>query len=366
MKIVILRLNVADFGKIGTYNVQETGLASALIKKGHDVKVLYLNRQTKNIIQDENYRYVYYLPHKSFGIHGIFKTSILNEFNPDEIILFSDNQFWAREVILWCKKNRIKCIHYFGNVLSDNKRWINQLYTRLILERNRKSYNYSINVAKTKKVENEMKLLKVPFKKVINVGLDTSILNESKNLDRTVRKELGFSEDEIVILFIGRLIEYKKPLLACDILKEMKDRGLKSRLIIIGKGKLEEEVKKYIEYNDLEKDITFLRRIPYTEIYKYMVGCDCCINLSAQEIFGMTVLEAMYYGLPIVAHIAPGPNEIIENNISGYLVDFDDKKKWVDKILEAVKNRKELAINSRKRIENKFTWDKIAEEFLKL
>ena len=45
------------------------------------------------------------------------------------------------------------------------------------------------------------------------------------------------------------------------------------------------------------------------------------VNLNENEIFGMSLLEAMYAGCPPVARHAPGPDLIIENGISGYLCD---------------------------------------------
>lgn len=366
MRIVILRTNTADFGKIGTYNVQEVGLANALKKKGHKTYVLYLNKKVDKIDQDETYDFVYYLPHKTFGLHGIFDVKLLNEFNPNLIIFFSDNQLWAKNVILWCKKNDVKCIHYFGNVLSDNPKWSHQFYTKLILKRNIGSYKYSINVAKTEKVHQEMRVCKVPFTKVIPVGLDDTVLQDKVNMDFEIREELGLLEDEIVLLFIGRLIDYKKPLLACDILLKMLDTGIKTRLIMIGIGEMRNQLLNYIKEKNIENYVIYVERVPYQEMYKYMVASDCFINLSDKEIFGMAILESMYYRLPVVAHVAPGPNEILENGISGLLLNSYDTDKWVTAINEAIKNRNKLGDQSRIRITKKYFWDRIANEFIDL
>lgn len=366
MKIVILRPNTGDFGKIGTYNVQEVGMANALMKMGHKVDVLFFHRDTSRIIRDETYDFVYYLPHKTFLMHGIFDTNLLEEFAPDRVIMMSDNQLWAKNVILWCKKKNIPCVHYFGNVLSDNPNWKNQLYTKLILRRNLKSYNYSINVAKTEAVKNEMLKYNVPFSRVIHVGLDREVLSKKQNRDLNIRRELGIAEDEIAILFVGRLVDYKKPILACKILQELLKRGVKGKLYIIGKGVLEDQLKDYIDKNNLNENIIYLERVPYENMYKYMVSCDTYINLSSKEIFGMTVLEALYYGIPVVANHAPGPDVIIENGISGYLCDYgDDPVKWADQINIAINNKEMLSVNGRKRIEEHFMWDSLVGEFLK-
>lgn len=366
MRIVILRTNTSDFGKVGSYNVQEVGLANALNKKGHQVYVLYLNRKTSSIKQDEKYEFVYYLPRISLGLHGIFDTKLLATFKPDKVILFSDNQLWAKNVIMWSKINNVECVQYFGGVLSDNSSWLNQLYTRLILKRNIRSYNNSINVAKTKKVQEEMSRLKVPFRKVINIGLDDTILKDINTLDLHQRESLGLENDELILLFVGRLVDYKKPLSACDVLLELRKRGIRSKLIIIGKGNQETELHNYIKENRLESSIIWEERVPYEDMYKYMISSDCFINFSSKEIFGMAILEAMYYGVPVVANRAPGPNEIIENNVSGYFCESDNASVWADKVLLAIENRKSISSAAQKRVMDKFLWNKIADEFIEL
>ncbi len=363
MNLIIMRLGTSNFGHIGTYNVQEVGLANAMIKLGHKVTVLYLNKETDTVIQDDTYDYVYYLPHKHIGIHGIFDVKLLEKYNPEGIILFSDSQLWSKNVIEWSAKRNIPCIHYFGNVLSDNPRWINQAYTKLILARNRRSYEKSINIAKTKKVQREMESLNVKCAGVINVGLDDDILQPNKNLDISIRDSLGYETDETVLLFVGRLVSYKNPLMACDILKAMLDQGIKTKLVIIGKGSQEEQLIHYIKQLDIENKVSYVGRVPYAEMYKYFVACDCIINLSPKEIFGMTILEAMYYGLPVVAHTAPGPNDIITDGVNGYLCDSDEIGEWVELINKALCSRDELGRASRKEIEDNYMWDSVAPRF---
>lgn len=366
MQIIVMRLGTSDFGKIGTYNVQEVGLANALIKKGHKVTVLYLNRPVDKITQDETYDFVYYLPHKHIGLHGIFDVNLLSLYSPERIILFSDNQLWSKNIILWGKKNNVKVIHYFGNVLSDNPKWLHQFYTKLILLRNRRSYQYSINIAKTNKVKNEMNRHHVSCSGVISVGLDDSILQDRRSVDIEVRRSLKMSMDETVILFVGRLVGYKKPMLACDILKAFNSKGHNGKLYVIGKGPLEEDFKSYIRTNGLSDSVVYVGRVNYEEMYKYFVSSDCIINLSAQEIFGMTILEAMYYGLPVVAHTAPGPNDIINDGVTGLLLDSDDAMVWAKAIEKALENREELGVNSISEIKQNFLWNSIADKFMAL
>lgn len=364
MNIVIIRPNTSDFGKIGTYNVQEVGLAKSLIKKGHNVTVLFTHRNVKEITRDESYNFVYYLPHKTIGLHGIFRLKFLSYFKPEYLIMFADNQFWAKNVIHWCKKNKIKCINYFGGVLSNNPGWLHQVYTRAILLRNRSSYKYSMNIAKTLSVKKEMEQNGIHCNKIVNIGLDTSLLKTQISNDLTIREEFLYTKSDKIILFIGRLVEYKKPILACEILKKIRAKDTSYKLIIIGSGPLEKKLENYIKENDLQNVVNYVGRVDYNEIHKYLIICDCLINLSSIEIFGMTILEGMYYGKAVIAHNAPGPNDIIESGVNGYLLNSYELTKWIDTIDKAIKNKTLLGKNSKKSVEEKFTWNAVCHEFL--
>lgn len=364
MNIVIIRPNTSDFGKIGTYNVQEVGLAKSLIKKGYNVVVLFTHRNVKSITKDETYDFVYYIPRKRIGLHGIFSLKFLAEFKPNYIIMFADNQFWAKNIINWCKKNKITCVNYFGGVLSNNPKWLNQFYTRLILFRNKSSYKYSINIAKTTAVKKEMDENGIICEKVINIGLDKDLLANKKAIDYEMREELSFSENDKIVLFIGRLVDYKKPIFACQIIKELHKMDSSYRLIIIGSGYLENHVLNFIIENNLQDIISFVGRISYDQIYKYMIISNCIINLSEIEIFGMTIIEGMYYGNVVVAHNAPGPNDIVSSGVNGYLIDTYDLVEWINLIDYAIKNRYKVVKNSVLTVENKFTWDAIGDQFL--
>lgn len=233
----------------------------------------------------------------------------------------------------------------------------------MILHRNRKSYEYSVNIAKTKKVYAELEKCGIKCKKVVNVGLDLDLMNNSFAINQDIKKELGFSKDDIVILFIGRLVDYKRPLFACDLLKNLQCRNRNFKMVLIGKGPLEQDVKNFIHSNHLDEHIFYHKRVPYNCIYKYMVVSNCLINISPIEIFGMTILEAMFYGVPVVAHHAPGPDDVLTDTVTGYLLDSFNIDEWCNCIDRAV-NNKSMIESARKKVINQFTWDVICKQFL--
>lgn len=365
MNIIIIRPNTSDFGKVGTYNVQEIGLANALSRKGYSVSVLFLHRLVFHIEKDEMYDFVYYLPHVKIGLHGIFYTQVLKKFNPGKIIIFSDNQFWSKNIIKWAKKYNIPCINYFGAVLSDNKKWLHQFYTKLILFRNFNSYKYSLNIAKTEKVRKEMFINNIQCNKVIPIGLDSDLLYKNVKKDVSIKiGNIGFNESDKIILFVGRLVPYKNPILACKILENLLLEDSHYKLIIIGKGEMKETLLNYIKEKNLSNCIYYIEKVEYSEMHKYMMSSNCLINLSDKEIFGMTILEAMFYMVPVIAHVAPGPNDIIINGYNGYLLNTEDINIWSKTIKKAISQNLNLSINAKNTILEKYTWDSIVSQFL--
>lgn len=85
---------------------------------------------------------------------------------------------------------------------------------------------------------------------------------------------------------------------------------------------------------------------------------DSFVNLNRQEIFGMAILEAMYYGCKVVAWDAPGPNLIIENGKSGWLVRDDEE------VIEKIMDNADISKEAHMRVIDEFTWESSAKNIL--
>ena len=108
-----------------------------------------------------------------------------------------------------------------------------------------------------------------------------------------------------------RLIE------ACN---ELKSRGIKFRLFIIGKGEQENKLRELIERYNLTKDIILLgfQENPY----KYMAACDVYVCSSRREGFSSTVAEALILGKPVISTDCSGAKEMLgEESEYGLVVD---------------------------------------------
>src|SRR5688572_29023724 len=84
------------------------------------------------------------------------------------------------------------------------------------------------------------------------------------------------------------------------------------------------------------------------------------LNFSESESFSMTVLEAMYYGRPVVATRSGGPSEIIDQNESGILVDLKDVTAMANAIEYLIDNpekRERMAHQAYERVRRKFSFE---------
>lgn len=98
-------------------------------------------------------------------------------------------------------------------------------------------------------------------------------------------------------------------------------------------------------------------------------AADVFVAPSIQEAFGKTLIEAMACGTPIVAFNATGPKDIVEHKITGYLAtpfDSSDLANGINWILEDDENIRILSLQARKKLENQFTIELVATQYINL
>lgn len=107
------------------------------------------------------------------------------------------------------------------------------------------------------------------------------------------------AKDGVQILFIGRLVWYK----GCDILLKAfaKIQGMGCRLVIVGSGPLEKELKKLAESLELT-DVLFTGMLSEDEKMRRIAECDFLVlpSVSRAEAFAIVQLEAMAFGKPVI------------------------------------------------------------------
>ncbi len=366
MRIGLLITSIGNFGQKGFYNAQEVGLARELDKVLDEVIVYkaILENQTKQIVEIEGCRnaLIHQIPVKSKGINGIWDCKFLDP-TLDALVYFSDTQLSVPKVYRWCKKNEVTMIPYIGVIESHSTNRIKKKIIDILFYRNVRVYKKCLCLVKTPSVEDQLNKIGIKNTEVAPVGLDISLLKEGyENVPVTELKEkYGYSDDDKVLLFIGRLIEEKEPIRMIEILSEVRKKDNRYKLLLVGKGELKQAVENKVSELNLANYVQMIAQIPNSDIWELYRFADVFVNLNQQEIFGMAILEAMYYGCKVIAWNAPGPKLIIANKDYGFLA--DSNQEIIEEIIEDSCRSIEKA---KRHVMENYTWDSTARIILRL
>lgn len=361
MKIGILVLSIGSFGAKGFYNLQEIGLAKALVSFCDEVKVYKLvantaERQTQDIEGTRNAS-LDLIPSKQIGSNGIPDMRCIDK-NLDALVCFSDTQIMFPKVYRWAEKNKIKLIPYIGVVESHSTNKVKQYVMNCLFSRNVAVYKKCRCCVKTPAVQEKLASLGVTNTIVTTVGLDLDLLKKDYESFSSIelKKKYGYHESDKVLLFIGRMIDEKQPVRMIDIMADIRKKDAAYKLLMVGTGELKSTVEARIKELDLQDSVQMVERIPNSDIWELYRLADSFVNLNQQEIFGMAILEAMYYGCKVVAWKAPGPNLIIENGKSGWLAGSDSG------VIEKIMDTAEVGTEAHRRVLAEFTWESSAKK----
>lgn len=193
-----------------------------------------------------------------------------------------------------------------------------------------------------------------------------------KNQKLELRKGLNIGKNDIIILFVGKLIEKKRPI---DLLRAYQqlitnNQQLKTKvsLVFVGDGILRLELEKYVKEYNL-KNIYFTGFKNQTELPQYYAMSDIFVLPSGMgETWGLVVNEAMCFELPIIVSDMVGCGaDLVKNGENGYIFPLGDIEKLSEHLEELVNNSKKRKSFGEKSSEiiNNYTHEKDIEGILK-
>jgi len=174
--------------------------------------------------------------------------------------------------------------------------------------------------------------------KVLPTGIDWQSFQ--KNGRANLRKKYGIKSDEILCINIGRINEEKNLNLLFNSVKEIISQNPKVKMMFVGEGFLREELIKKSKKAGLKNNFIFPGFIKYEEVKKYWQAADIYLQTSISETQGMTILETMAAGLPVVAVKGTGTEDFIKSGENGILTK-NNQRDFVEKVKFVIKNPKE-------------------------
>jgi len=210
----------------------------------------------------------------------------------------------------------------------------------------------------------------IPSEKIVTIynGIDPERVCRLSGRSRAdVRSPLGIEENKFLILSVGRLI-YEK---GFDILiyefAELLEKIKDVHLLIVGTGPEEQKLKRIARDLHIADKITFSGN--FDNLADLFCSADCFVQPSRQEGFGITILEAMSNGLPVIASDVGGIPEIIENEANGLLVSIrkcGDLSSAIERFYSDINLREKLSKIGQETAFEKFHISRTSQKFEEL
>jgi glycosyltransferase involved in cell wall biosynthesis len=196
-------------------------------------------------------------------------------------------------------------------------------------------------------------------------------------LDRAeARRGLGLPSDETIVVYVGRLLPRKDVANLVEALAIVRDRRIgripRARLVVVGGEttgpRLDEEpemqcLMALAEARGVSSQVSFVGKKQTDQLRWYYSAADVFATTPWYEPYGLTPLEAMACGTPVVCSAVGGITFTVDDGVTGFLVPPrrpDVLAERLALILGDLRLRDELGRNARRRVIENFTWTTVS------
>jgi glycosyltransferase involved in cell wall biosynthesis len=162
------------------------------------------------------------------------------------------------------------------------------------------------------------------------------------------------------ILFIGRLVFYKKVDILIQAFRHLSDCVSNAKLVVVGDGPMKEKWMEMALEAGLKDSVIFLGNISANEKNNLLKKCSALALPSTFEGFGLVLLEAYAAAKPVLVSDVKPFNEIVDDGVDGFILPRDDPIRWSDKIQYLLLNKtacKTMGRNGLPKAHNKFSFE---------
>lgn len=214
--------------------------------------------------------------------------------------------------------------------------------------------------------------------KTIYIGVDEEKFNSTNYNKKELLKKYNLENNQkIIISYICRITEQKRPLLLLEIIKEISKKRNDILFLIVGNGNLLNKLKHGIQKYKLEEYVKFIGTIDKPEEI-YAIS-DITINCSIKEGLALTSYESLAMGVPVISSNVGGQAELINNEV-GKIVPCMQKETdvqetiysqeeinlYINAIQEIIEKLEYYKENCRNRILEQFTLNQMAEKMAEI
>lgn len=333
-------------------------LYEQLKKQGHDVRILTLSSDRRSRKEKD----VYYIgalpaflyPNARMTVHMYHPYfSELIEWQPDIIHTQTEfsTYFFARRI---AKKLNIPIVHTYHTMYEDyahyfiRNRKLGRIcvaaYSRMLLSKTQAV------VTPTQKVQNVLinygvrkEMFRIPTG--IQLGRFSKPLTGDEKL--ALRKTLNIGEKDSILLSVGRLGKEKNISELIRFMAKLIGQNDKIKLLIVGDGPYRKELEEEVKELGLEEYVIFTGMVPQDRVPDYYHLGDVFVNASVSETQGLTYIEAMASGLPLLCRRDDCLVNVVDQGKNGFTYETEAEFiRYVLKIIDDTDFRKRLRDNA--------------------
>lgn len=365
--IVIFRTS-GSYIDYATYNCQEVGLAKALANKGFKVSVIMAGSVEKHIFHKcgKHEVGIYYLTYKAMNQSiCVFKgwKRLLERLQPDVLQVHEFGMLMSWRVARWAKRNDVKCVLVQGNYEATRKPVLKQLEYAFSLTFGKSTLGLVSAIGcKTKAAAEYLLRYGKVSCQLTPVGLDEDkFVNCPQSGD--IKKEHGIGGKKM-LLYVGALEPRRNPMFLLQVLQRLPGDYA---LMIVGDGPQRKEMADYVAAQGMA-NVVMTGKLKQEQLPAIYHAADAFLLASNYEIFGMVILEAMYFGCPVISTATAGAVTIIEAT-TGVVMPGMDVELWKSCIMDICNNEERLRSMKERckaAVRNEYVWNKASDKFVGL
>jgi glycosyltransferase involved in cell wall biosynthesis len=218
-----------------------------------------------------------------------------------------------------------------------------------------------------KKIMNNRFLLEEENVIFIANGIDTKTYSSDPYERISMRRVLGYAENDFVVGFCGRLDPVKNFDFMLDIFKECTDKDKNFKLLIIGDGPEKKNIEAGCHNRHIEKNVQLVGR--QENVLPYLRTLDVFLLTSLREQMPMAILEAMALALPVVSTDVGEVADLIQHGKQGMVWDVHERPETFAAsllILRDQQMRHSMGASSRQKVLTAFTEEVMVQKYQKV
>ncbi len=356
-------------------------LKDQLEKRGNEVKILTLSQTHRSYVDGD---VTYLASVNADKVYDKVRIAVpfysplvkkLEKWQPE--IIHSQNEFSTYVVAQYLSfKHDIPLIHTYHSVYEDYVHYVlptEKLGKKLVSYLTKFFvYRTAIVIAPTQKVKNILQGYGVkPEVVVIPTGIDVSKFNSvatSNYWKEQKKQELNIPKDKMVFLFAGRVAKEKNIDEILFYLKSIKRNDFV--FAVVGGGPYMDEIKQLVQEYNLQDIVYFTGMIEPENMPLYYTLGDVFISASTSETQGLTYIEALSAGLPLLCRYDKCLDGVVEQAINGFTFkseqEFSKHFNYFCDNLENISLYKKNALKSAQKFSAEFFGEKAEEAYLEV